>query len=64
MEFRFTATIQKPPSEVFAFFRDIDQVRDQWREKRLWCPAMDETTREALYAGWKRAVERSMGWLE
>lgn len=25
MEFRFTATIQRPPGQVFAFFRDIDQ---------------------------------------
>jgi glycerol kinase len=46
------------------FFRDVDQIREQWREKRLWRPAMDETMREALYEGWKRAVERSIGWIE
>jgi hypothetical protein len=25
MDFRFAATIQRPPSQVFAFFRDMDQ---------------------------------------
>jgi len=27
-------------------------------------PRMDEVQREALYAGWRRAVERSRGWAE
>ncbi len=29
---------------------------------RLFEPSLDEDRRESLYAGWKRAVERSRGW--
>jgi glycerol kinase len=31
-------------------------------EARLFEPALPEATREALYEGWRRAVERSRGW--
>ena len=31
---------------------------------RVFEPAMDEPTRNRKYTGWKKAVERSMGWLE
>jgi glycerol kinase len=29
---------------------------------RVFEPCMEAERREALYAGWKRAVERSRGW--
>ncbi|TFG91345.1 MAG: glycerol kinase GlpK [Myxococcales bacterium] len=31
---------------------------------RVFEPARDEERREALYSGWKRAVERARGWVE
>ena len=31
-------------------------------EVRRFEPCLDAARREALYAGWKRAVERSRGW--
>jgi glycerol kinase len=31
---------------------------------RVFDPALSESRREALYAGWKRAVERARGWAE
>ena len=33
-------------------------------ELTVFEPRMDASRREELYAGWKRAVERSRGWLE
>jgi glycerol kinase len=33
-------------------------------ELRVFEPARDEERREALYSGWKRAVERARGWVE
>ena len=31
---------------------------------RVFEPGWDEARREAAYAGWKKAVERSRGWVE
>jgi glycerol kinase len=31
---------------------------------RQFTPAMEKTKRDQLYAGWKKAVKRTMGWLE
>jgi glycerol kinase len=34
------------------------------RVEKCFKPAMDEGTRSKLYSGWKKAVERTMGWTE
>jgi glycerol kinase len=45
------------------FWRDEAELeRAGAAEARLFEPRLEEATREALYAGWKRAVERSRGW--
>ena len=36
----------------------------QWRVERSFEPSMPADHRELLYHGWKRAVERSQGWIE
>jgi len=41
-----------------------DEVREMWREAARYAPAMAEAEREALLAGWHRAVERAKGWAE
>jgi glycerol kinase len=40
-----------------------DIIRNRKVEK-CFVPAMDDDTRTKLYSGWKKAVERSMGWIE
>jgi glycerol kinase len=40
----------------------LDQVRESWRERARYEPAMGEDEREALLADWARAVERAKGW--
>ncbi len=44
------------------FWRDLDEVRRNWRAEREFVPRMDEETRERLYRGWKAAVRRALGW--
>jgi glycerol kinase len=39
-------------------------LRAHWREDRRWTPRMGAAERERLYAGWRKAVERSLGWVE
>jgi glycerol kinase len=46
------------------FWRDLDELRLLWRQDREWEPAMDPDQRAALYAGWKKAVTRSLDWIE
>src|SRR3954451_5226398 len=45
------------------FWADRDELRERWAEGKRWEPAMDESVREREYTQWKRAVERSLGWL-
>jgi len=36
----------------------------RWKLERKFTPAMSPDAREAGYVGWRRAVERSRGWIE
>jgi glycerol kinase len=44
------------------FWPDTDTLRAQWRQDRRWSHGMGEDERTRLYTGWKRAVDRSLGW--
>jgi glycerol kinase len=44
------------------FWKDRDEVASHWREDRRFSPKMPDDRREELYDGWKRAVERTLGW--
>jgi glycerol kinase len=46
------------------FWSDLYDLRERWSEGRRWQPSMDEQTREREYAHWKRAVERSLDWVQ
>lgn len=46
------------------FWEDLEDLRANWQIDKIWEPQMDEQTREKLYRGWQRAVERTMGWIE
>jgi glycerol kinase len=39
-----------------------DQVGEMWRESARYEPRMGEDEREALLAGWRRALDRSRDW--
>ncbi|HVV63988.1 MAG TPA: glycerol kinase GlpK [Rhizomicrobium sp.] len=42
-------------------FRDLGDIAARWALDRRFEPAMNSTTRDALYEGWKAAVARVMG---
>lgn len=46
------------------FWNGREEVAKNWGVDRHFEPNMDEQTREKLYAGWKKAVERSKNWAE
>jgi glycerol kinase len=42
----------------------MSELAGRWKLDRRFTPAMAAATREAAYAGWQRAVERSRGWAQ
>jgi glycerol kinase len=40
------------------------ELAERWKLERRFSPAMAPAAREAAYRGWRRAVERSRGWVE
>jgi glycerol kinase len=46
------------------FWRDLDALRANWRQDKEWKPAMSAETRDRAYATWKKAVSRTLDWLE
>ncbi len=46
------------------FYKDLGELRKQWGVDHVWKSHMESSTRERLYAEWKKAVTRSFGWVE
>ena len=46
------------------FWDGLDDVRRNWALDREFAPARPQSESDRLYAGWKRAVERSLAWVE
>ncbi len=46
------------------YWDSLEDLRRNWQTDQTWHPEMDESTREKLYAGWLKAVQRSMDWIE
>ncbi len=45
-------------------FTSTEELRALWKAERTFEPVWDEDRRESALRGWKRAVERTRGWLE
>ena len=46
------------------FWPDLDSLRRKWTLDKTWLPAMPEKERGKKYGEWKKAVERTFGWVE
>jgi glycerol kinase len=46
------------------FWTDTDELRQNWQEDRRWRPERSAEDRAAGYAGWQKAVERTLDWVE
>lgn len=46
------------------FWSDQEELRANWKEEARWEPTWSEDRRAAGYAGWSKAVERTLDWVE
>jgi len=49
---------------ALGFWKDKPELKAQWAVDKTWKPSVDDTTRERWYAGWKKAVDKSLGWVD
>src|ERR1017187_4706120 len=47
-----------------AVWGSVDELRQNWQEDKRWQPQWDVRLRAHGYAGWKKAVDRSLGWID
>jgi glycerol kinase len=45
------------------FWENLEDLRQNWSVGKRWEPDMSPSEREALYAGWKKAVQRTLDWV-
>jgi glycerol kinase len=45
------------------FWKDLDDLRENWRQDKRWEPRWSADQRDAAYAGWQKAVERTFDWV-
>ena len=46
------------------YWKDTSDVTRNWALDRKYTPSMDDATRDKLYRGWKKAVQRALKWAE
>ena len=46
------------------FWSDLDELRANWTRETSFAPAISDEKRAAGYADWKKAIEKSRGWVE
>jgi glycerol kinase len=46
------------------YWESTDEIRENWGEDRRWTPQLDEAERERLFRTWKKAVERTLDWVD
>ena len=46
------------------FFKDLDDLSANWSVEKTWNPNMQEEKRESMYRLWKKAVNRTLDWIE
>ena len=46
------------------FWAGLDDITHNWAMDRQFAPTLADETRERLYRGWQRAVERARGWAQ
>jgi glycerol kinase len=46
------------------FWESREELAERWAEDRRWEPRMDAETREREYARWRKAVQRTLDWVD
>jgi glycerol kinase len=46
------------------FWKNTDELRANWQESTRWLPEWDPHQRNTRYAGWRKAIERTLNWTD
>jgi glycerol kinase len=46
------------------FWKNTDELETNWNEDQRWQPEWNDEQRTNGYAGWKKAVERTLNWVD
>lgn len=46
------------------FWRDVEEMRLNWKADKQWEPHWSADQREAGYVGWQKAIERTLNWID
>ncbi|MGH3695506.1 MAG: glycerol kinase GlpK [Pseudonocardiaceae bacterium] len=46
------------------FWHSAEEIRGNWTAERRWEPTMDPARRDELYAQWRKAVTRTLDWVD
>ncbi|MBF4634025.1 glycerol kinase GlpK [Agreia pratensis] len=46
------------------FWSTLDELRANWQEDKRWTPSMDDAERERLLRNWKKAVTKTLDWVD
>jgi glycerol kinase len=46
------------------FFKDISELRTKWQEGRRWKANSESTLALSGYKQWKKAIEKTLNWLD
>jgi glycerol kinase len=46
------------------FWKTTDELRENWNESKRWQPTWSDEQRSGGYANWKKAVERTLDWVD
>ena len=46
------------------YWKDENDIRNNWGEDKRWSPQMPEDERERLYRNWKKAVTKTLDWVD
>ncbi|WP_306231965.1 glycerol kinase GlpK [Agrococcus beijingensis] len=46
------------------FWSSLDELRQQWQEDSRWEPQMEQEARDRTYRNWKKAVQKTLDWVD
>ncbi|MCD5347837.1 glycerol kinase GlpK [Agromyces sp. H3Y2-19a] len=46
------------------FWSSLDELAQNWQEDKRWTPSMDDAERERLDRNWKKAVSKTLDWVD
>ena len=49
---------------ALGYWKNTDELTGQWQESMRWKPAPDATLRTSGYEQWKKALTRTLDWVE